>query len=148
MHREDNPDQHTLKDVIKAPKPCMVNTRVLSGVPQGTVMGPLLFLIYINYLRSIVSPGTTARLFADGCLMYRDITCEEDQLTLQKDLAAFQDWAEIWGIRFNPKKCNILRISQRCHYDTTRGAANDDKSVKLTISSLQIKQLTRHQWTK
>ena len=87
-------------------------TRVLSGVPQGTVMGPLLFLIYINDLPSKVSPGTTVRLFADDCLVYRDITSEEDQLTLQKDLAALQDWAEKWGMRFNPKKCNILRISR------------------------------------
>ena len=88
-------------------------TRVLSWVPQGTVMGPLLFLIYINDLPSNVSPGTTVRLFADDCLVYRDITSEEDQLTLQKDLAALQDWAEKWGMRFNPKKCNILRISRR-----------------------------------
>ena len=68
-------------------------TRVLSGVPQGTVMGPLLFLIYRNDLLSNVSPGTTVRLFADDCLVYPDITSEEDQLTLQKDLAALQDWA-------------------------------------------------------
>ena len=88
-------------------------TRVLSRVPQDTVMGPLLFLIYINNLPSNVSPGTTVRLFADDCLVYRDITCEEDQLTLQKDLAALQDWAEKCGMRFNPKKWNILRISRR-----------------------------------
>ena len=88
-------------------------TRVLSGVPQGTVMGPLLFLIYINDLPSNVSPGITVQLFVDDCLAYRDITCEEDQLTFQKDLAALQDWVEKWGMRFNLKKCNILRISQR-----------------------------------
>ena len=62
------------------------NAAVMSGVPQGTVMGPLLFLLYINDLPSVVGPGTTVRLFADDCLIYRQIRSIKDHIQLQKDL--------------------------------------------------------------
>ena len=55
---------------------------VLSGVPQGTVLGPLLFLCHINDLPSVVDPQTAVRLFADDCLLYRSIKSTEDQVQL------------------------------------------------------------------
>ena len=83
---------------------------VLSGVPQGTVSGPLLFLIYINDMPNVISSGTYIHLFADDCLIYRDISSLDDQVILQRDLVALQGWAERWGMGFNPSKCNILHI--------------------------------------
>ena len=55
---------------------------MVSGVPQGTVLGPLLFLLHINDLPSVVS--SKGRLFADDCLIYRNIKNTEDQITLPK----------------------------------------------------------------
>ena len=71
---------------------------------------PLLFLLFINDLPDQTSSGTTTRLFADDCLAYREIRPEEDQLIFQRDLEALDNWAVKWGMRFNPSKCNIMRI--------------------------------------
>jgi len=52
------------------------------------------------------------RLFAHDCLIYREIHNPEDQLALQKDLDILEQWANKWGMQFNPGKCNILSISR------------------------------------
>ena len=81
-----------------------------SGMPQGTVLGPLLFPIYISDLPSIVDPGTAVRLFADDCLIYHSINSEADQLQLQKDLDALSIWGCCLGTKFNTSKCHILGV--------------------------------------
>ena len=92
-------------DVESSPK-----AQVESGVPQGTVLGPLLFLLFINDLPDIVSVGTTVRLFADDCLVYRDIKFVEDQEVLQRDLTVLDNCVRRWGMHFNPSKCNIMTV--------------------------------------
>ena len=68
---------------------------VVSGVPQGTVLGPLLFLILIN---SRVQ--SRIRLFADDCILYRKIRSNEDTIILQDDLNKLADWEQKWGMDF------------------------------------------------
>ena len=82
-------------------------------VPQGTVLGPILFLAYINDLPESVK--SNVRLFADDCLLYRPIRSLADQLCLQDDLNSLQDWALKWCMNFNPSKCTVLHINRpRC----------------------------------
>jgi len=85
-------------------------TSVDSGVPQGTVLGPLLFLCHINDLPEAVK--SQVRLFADDCLLYREINTFTDHHTLQADLKCLEAWAEKWGMRFNAKKCYIMSIAR------------------------------------
>ena len=86
---------------------------VLSGVPQGTVMGPLLFLLYVNDLPSVLDPATACQLFADDCLIYRSIKSLSDHVALQKDLESLHRWGETWGLKFNVSKCNIMHLSRK-----------------------------------
>ena len=83
---------------------------MVSDVPQGTVLGPLLFLLHINDLPSVFS--SKVRPFADDCLIYRNIKNEEDQIALQKYLNLLENWGTTWGMHFNVAKCNIMRVSQ------------------------------------
>ena len=85
---------------------------VMSGVPQGTVLGPLLFILYINDLPAQVHSATRCRLFADDCLLYRVIHSAQDQIQLQDDLKNLQQWAADWGMVFNPSKCFLMTISR------------------------------------
>ena len=78
---------------------------VQSGVPQGSVLGPLLFLLFINDLPDAVSEGSAVRLFADDCALYRDIKSAADVIQLQEDLNNLQKWETDWLMEFHPKKC-------------------------------------------
>ena len=86
---------------------------VLSGVPQGTVMGPLLFLIYINDIHKGLDAATKFRLFADDSLLYRTIKTPEDAKILQSDLNKLQEWEKTWRMEFHPKKCQVLKITNK-----------------------------------
>ena len=82
---------------------------VVSGVPQGTVLGPLLFLLYINDLPECIS--SSCSLFADDCLLYRIVESDEDCRILQHDLSNVEKWADRWLMTFNTTKCEVLQIT-------------------------------------
>ena len=91
----------------KESNPCSV----LSGVPQGTVLAPLLFLIYINDLPLHVS--NKVRLYADDVILYSHIHSVNDCHNLQQDLDKLTEWSHKWQMIFNPKKCEFLRITNK-----------------------------------
>ena len=81
--------------------------KVLSGVPQGTVLGPLFFLIDINDISKGLSEGTKIRLFADNSLLYRTIETPSDSAILQKDLDTLQLWGKNGKWDFNLANANL-----------------------------------------
>jgi hypothetical protein len=83
---------------------------VLSGVPQGTVLGPILFLLFINDLPD--STTSRVRLFADDAIVYRNISSQADIHTLQSDLDHLHSWETNWQMEFNPDKCKVMHITR------------------------------------
>ena len=111
---------------------------VISGVPQGTVLGPILFLVLINDLPE--RTRSTVRLFADDCLLYRIIRNIRDHQILQEDLKNLELWAKEWGMQFNAKKCYVLSISRKSSYyyqlnDTILQDVKSNPYLGLNISS-------------
>ena len=86
------------------------NVPVVSGVPQGSVMEPLLFLLFINDMPDKII--STTRLFADDCIVYRQIDRPEDCAVLQEDLNTLAEWESKWGMAFHPQKCSVLSITR------------------------------------
>ena len=84
---------------------------VISGVPQGSVLGPVLLLIFINDLPENIR--SYVRLFADDCVLYRNIKSPIDCQILQDDLNSLAQWETDWQMKFNVAKCNSLRVTRR-----------------------------------
>ena len=84
---------------------------VHSGVPQGSILGPLLFLFFINDMSEAVAPETTLALFADDSKVFRQIRSVHDSTQLQSDLDSLLAWSIKWKLKFNIGKCKILSIN-------------------------------------
>ena len=89
---------------------------VASGVSQGTVLGPLLFLVYITDLPTNLS--NNMRLFADDCILYREVNSKQDTESLQKDINSLKDWESSWQMGFNTAKCFVMRITHNLNQYT------------------------------
>ena len=82
---------------------------VTSGVPQGSVLGPILFLIYINDQPDEVY--SQVRLFADDTALYLTMESEDSSSTLQSDLDILSMWETRWDMEFNPSKCQVVHVA-------------------------------------
>ena len=101
----NNRTQHVILDGVSSPE-----CSILSGVPQGTVLGPTLFSIYINDLPETIL-YRSVKLFADDCILYKAICTPDDVKKLQEDLSAFQDWQQKWLMKLNISNCHFMRVS-------------------------------------
>ena len=84
---------------------------VLSGVPEGTVLGPLLFSLYINDISSDIE--SEIRPFADDCVCYREIKDKEDTMKLQRDIDRLGSRARKRGMRFQSVKCSMMQLTRK-----------------------------------
>jgi ribonuclease P/MRP protein subunit RPP40 len=86
---------------------------VLSGIPQGSVLGPLLFIIYVNDLVEYCGDDVQLFLFADDAKLYNHITCTHDTDVLQEHVNRFTQWTDKWLVKINITKCKVMSFLQR-----------------------------------
>jgi hypothetical protein len=86
---------------------------VLSGVPQGSILGPLLFLMYINDLPDVVNKTCKVALFADDAKVFREIKNINDAQDLQLQLDNIIRWSVKWGMKFNATKCKVISFTRK-----------------------------------
>ena len=100
---------------------------VSSGVPQGRVLGRVLFLIYINDLPKSVK--NCIRLFADDTKLYRTVMTDLD--CLQQGIENIEEWANKWQLKSHPKKCKTMRIGDKYPKYNYTITAEDETLVHL-----------------
>lgn len=99
---------------------------VLSGVPQGSVLGPVLFLIYINDLEEGIENWILK--FADDSKIFSRIQDTDDRLRLQKDLNQSLEWSREWQMKFNVEKCKVMHV----------GSSNPRYTYEMDGSEIQV----------
>ena len=85
---------------------------MLSGVPQGSVLGPLLYVIFINDIDKAVECVTIIEKFADDTKVRHIVTNPTDPETLQTALNNLSSWADLWRMRFNTDKCKVMHVGR------------------------------------
>jgi len=104
---------------------------VTSGVPQGSVLGPVLFTIFVNDMPEIVQ--SKLKLFADDTKLYRSVVQREECNKLQRDLQVLQDWAIKWQLSFHPMKCTVIRLGKG-HPDYTYSMLDNETRTLLEFT--------------
>ena len=78
---------------------------ILSGIPQGSVLGPLLFILFINDLPDCLK--SSVKIFADDLKLIANLS---DKTVVDNDLKSLEDWEIKWLLEFNSEKCKVLHI--------------------------------------
>ena len=106
---------------------------VTSGVPQGSVLGPVLFVCYINDMPEVVK--SMIYLYADDAKIGRQIVNDSDKDVLQLDLDELEKWAKKWQMKFNPNKCKVMHIGNKDSTETPYSVGQGISSEKLSITN-------------
>lgn len=112
--------------------------RVTSGVPQGSILGPLLFVLFINDIDSCFH-NSNYLLYADDLKVYKTITSVEDGVKLQEDLDRLSNYCLLNKLQFNLSKCNSITYTKKIHtFDSTYYLCNTNLSKVTSIRDLGV----------
>ena len=110
---------------------------VKSGIPQGSILGPMLFVCYINDMPDVVD--SPIHMFADDTKIFRQMTAQSDQVTLQKDLRQLETWTRKWQLCFNEEECKVMHLGQyNLHYDYSIASGGKDTTMGETTNERDL----------
>lgn len=100
---------------------------VISGIPQGSVLGPILFIIFVNDLPDVVR--SICKMFADDCKVYTPLSSRVDQQQLQEDIDNLCQWSKDWLLKFNVQKCKVVSFGRK-RVDTDYHMTDRDGNIQ------------------
>ena len=105
---------------------------VVSGIAQGTILGPLLFILYIDKLSELLDTSSNwIKLYADDSKLYGDCTSVDDCLTLFDNLLDIEDWCSDWQLSINSEKCEVLHM----------GRNNNKFPYRINVKKFRVTQI-------
>ena len=108
---------------------------VKSGVPQGSILGPILFAFFINDLEDDIDITVLVK-FTEDTKLGQEIKSREDCEQLQSALIALERWAARWGMRFNTDKCHVLHIGRtNGRWDYTLAKVESERDIGVLVST-------------
>ena len=96
---------------VRTGNSCSSVCSVISGVPQGSVLGPVLFILYTNDICQLIPDCVTAKLFTDDTKLYSVFSGSITPNCLQSCLSSIADWSDHWQLTLSPTKCSILHVN-------------------------------------
>lgn len=121
--------------------------QISSGVPQGSILGPLLFIIYINTAPKAIRSSTIVQLYADDMKCFRIIDDNNDVQQLQSDLSNLNDWSADHFMEFNSRKCKHLVITRKKYIVDSTYTLNGSQILSVTTEKdLGVHVSTKLSW--
>ena len=113
--------------------------KVTSGIPQGSVLGPLLFVAYINDLPR--NAKNNVRIFADDTKLFAKSDTKEERDSLQKDLDSLCEWSDTWLLRFHPQKCSVMRLGNKpVEHTYTMKSTTDNQTNRHVLAETEVEK--------
>ena len=106
---------------------------VVSGIPQGSVLGPMLFICFVNDLPDVVK--SNVYIFADDTKLFAKVP--DNATVLQQDLDNLQKWSDKWQLRFNASKCKVMHVGKQTEISNYSMTANNKT---LTLETTQTEK--------
>ncbi|KAK3790961.1 hypothetical protein RRG08_039822 [Elysia crispata] len=116
---------------------------VTSGVPQGSILGPVLFVIFINDLPDVLN--SWCQMYADDTKVSTTVDSKKESQVLQKDIDRLVEWADRWQLHFNAAKCKVIHLGRNnpAHKYTMKMHNSEDRTV---LELQELKRTLEYKW--